>query len=310
MEMPKIVTVAGGKGGIGKSLIAANIAVMLANRGYRVVAVDLDLGASNLHAFLGVKNSGKNIISFAEHSINEINSLVLTTRFKGTGLICGAANVAGAANIGDREKSRIINSITELTADYVILDLGAGSAFNVTDFFLIGDQGIVVIVPEITSLLDAYTFLKSVLHRHLEREWEKVPEVASLISEFKNPNNARRMVTVEQLIKAVQQISVDEALRMRRLVESFQIRVVLNKVRDKKDFQVVKTIKELSRRNLSLAVTDAGYIPYDSEVSRSVNMMTPFVHLAPKRAATRQIDKLCQTIVHYSKSAVPREASL
>ncbi|MCP4675043.1 MAG: MinD/ParA family protein [Deltaproteobacteria bacterium] len=297
MASPKIISVAGGKGGIGKSIIAANVAVTMANRGYRVVAVDLDLGASNLHAFLGVKNSGRNILNFAERSDVELDSMVLPTRFKGAGLICGAANVAGAANIGVQEKARIIDNLSTLTADYVILDLGAGSSFNVTDFFLVGNQGIIVIVPEITSLLDAYSFLKSTLHRHLQLEWKSVPEVASIILEFKNPNNPRRIVTVEQLIKAVQHVSLNEAQRMRRLIQSFEVKVVLNKVRNQKDFQVVKTIKELSHKNLSLAVHDAGYIPYDTEVSRSVNQMTPFVHLAPRRPATRQIDKLCREIV-------------
>ncbi len=297
MGSPKIISVAGGKGGIGKSLIAANVAVTLANRGYRVVAVDLDLGGSNLHAFLGVKNTGRNILNFAQRVDIELDSMVLPTRFNGAGLICGAANVAGAANIGVHEKTRIIDNLSTLTADYVILDLGAGSSFNVTDFFLVGNQGIIVIIPEITSLLDAYSFLKSTLHRHLQVEWASVPPVSSLILEFKNPNNPHRMVTVEQLIQAVQRVSPDEAQRMRRFVQSFQVKVVLNKVRGQKDFQVVKTIKELSRKNLSLAVNDAGYIPHDTEVSRSVNLMTPFVHLAPRRPATRQIDKLCREIV-------------
>ena len=130
MTRPSIIPVAGGKGGIGKSIIAANTAVTLAKRGYDVVVMDLDLGASNLHAIFGMRNSEKNIMNFAANPNTNLEEMLLATKYQGTRIICGAANFAGAANLPANQKLRIIHNIETLNCDYVILDLGAGSSFN------------------------------------------------------------------------------------------------------------------------------------------------------------------------------------
>lgn len=293
---PAIIPVAGGKGGIGKSVIAANIAVTLANQGCNVVAMDLDLGASNLHAILGIKNSEKNIMNFAANNDVTLEQMVLPTRYSGTKIICGAANIAGAADIPASQKLRIIHNIETLQADYVILDLGGGSSFNVTDFFLTGELGVIVIVPEITSLLDAYSFLKTTLYRRLQMEWQHEPDIRALIEQFKNPKNDKQMQTTEHLLREVRKMSPETEHEMRMKMQKYGAKVVINKVRQKKDFQVARTIQQLAMKNLNLAVYNAGYVPYDPTVGQSVNKMVPFVHMSPQSAAAQQMGQLAKTL--------------
>ena len=297
MKKPAIIPVAGGKGGIGKSIIAANIAVTLANRGHDVVAMDLDLGASNLHAILGIKNSERNIINFATSSAVPLEEMILPTRYAGTKIICGAANIAGAAEITASQKLRIIHSIETLPCDFIILDLGAGSSFNVTDFFLTGEQGVIVVVPEITSLMDAYSFLKTTLYRRLQMEWQHDPDIMRLVEQFKNPKNEMHLQTTEDLLREVRRFSEQAEHEMRLQLQSYGVKVVVNKVRQKKDFQVVRTIQQLAMKNLNLAVYNAGYVPYDPTVEQSVNQMVPFVQAFPQSAATHQIGQLAKTLV-------------
>ena len=296
MKIPSIIPVAGGKGGIGKSIIAANIAVTIAKQGHDVVAMDLDLGASNLHAIFGIRNSEKNIMNFASHSDTTLDEMILTTRYPRTRLICGAPNFAGAADLPAKQKMRIIHNIETLNCDYVILDLGAGSSFNVTDFYLTGELGVIVLVPEITSLLDAYSFLKTTLYRRLQMEWQHEPEVRALIEEFKDPGNARGMKMVEDLLREVSKISEEFGHQMRLKLRSYGAKVVLNKVRQKSDFQVVQTIQQLALKNLSLSVYNAGYVPFDPGVQSSVNKMAPFVHLFPQSAASRRMNDLARAL--------------
>jgi flagellar biosynthesis protein FlhG len=293
---PSIVPVAGGKGGIGKSIIAANTAVTLAKRGFDVIAMDLDLGASNLHAIFGIRNSEKNIMTFAANSETTLEEMALSTKYPGTRIICGAANFAGAADLPAKQKLRIIHSIETLSCDYVILDLGAGSSFNVTDFFLTGEMGVIVMAPEITSVLDAYSFLKTALYRRLQLDWQHEYEVRTLIEAFKDPRNTQRIETVEGLIEEVGRISRDFAHQMRLRLQRYGIKIVLNKVRRKSDFQVVSTIQQLAAKNLSLKVYNAGYVPFDSTVQSSVNKMAPFVHLFPQSPASRQMGQLARAI--------------
>ncbi|MBN2801933.1 MAG: AAA family ATPase [Deltaproteobacteria bacterium] len=304
MSSPVVIPIAGGKGGIGKSLIAANTAVSLAREGHKVVAIDLDLGASNLHVLFGIKNSSKNILNFANSTENDLESAVTITEYYGTAIVCGAANVAGGSNISPRQKMKILRSIETLSYDYVILDLGAGSSFNVTDFFLVGKQGVLVIVPEITSLLDAYSMLKSTIHRKLQMEWQSIPEVAVLIDEFRNPANDKKMVTIEHLINEVEKVSSEEAHRMRLMIAGFGVKLVLNKVKEQKDFKVVKTLQDLSRKNLSLDVLNVGFIPESAAIARSVNQMVPFIHFEPDGYASKQMALVTKTLASdYSQFA-------
>ncbi|MBN2718047.1 MAG: P-loop NTPase [Deltaproteobacteria bacterium] len=295
-KKPAIIPVAGGKGGIGKSIIAANIAVTLASQGHEVVAMDLDLGASNLHAIFGIRNSEKNIMNFAtSHDLN-LEDMVLPTKYSGTRIICGAANIAGAADISASQKLRIIHSIETLQCDYIILDLGAGSSFNVTDFFLTGEQGVIVIVPEITSLMDAYSFLKTTLYRRLQMEWQHDPDIRNLVEQFKNPKNEMHMQTTEDLLRAVRRVNEQTEQQMRLQLQGYGVKVVVNKVRQKKDFQVVRTIQQLALKNLNLSVYNAGYVPYDPTVEHSVNQMVPFVQAFPQSAATYQMGQLAKSL--------------
>jgi flagellar biosynthesis protein FlhG len=296
MSTPSIIPVAGGKGGIGKSIIAANIAVTIAGQGHDVVAMDLDLGASNLHAIFGIRNSEKNIMNFASHQEISLEEMLLPTNYQGTRIICGAPNFAGAADIPVKQKLRIIHNIETLNCDFVILDLGAGSSFNVTDFFLTGDLGVIVLVPEVTSLLDAYSFLKTTLYRRLQMEWQQEPDVKNLVEEFKDPGNAKGMRTVNDLLSEVEKISDEFAHRMRIKLQSYGVKIVLNKVRQKSDFQVVQTIQDLAAKNLSLPVYNAGYVPYDANVQSSVNKMAPFVHLFPSSPASLRMGDLARAL--------------
>ena len=293
---PAVLPVAGGKGGIGKSIIAANIAVTIASRGQDVVAMDLDLGASNLHAIFGIRNSEKNVMNFASHPDIQLEDMLLTTEYPRTKVICGAPNFAGAADLPPKQKLRILHSITTLDCDYVILDLGAGSSFNVTDFFLKGELGVIVLVPEITSLLDAYSFLKTTLYRRLQMEWQHEHEVKTLIEEYKDPGNAKGMRTIEDLIRETAKISEEFAHQMRMMLRSAGVKIVLNKVRSKADFQVVHTIQQLALKNLSLTVYNAGYVPFDESVQSSVNKMAPFVSLFPQSPAARRMAELARSL--------------
>ena len=296
MTRPSIIPVAGGKGGIGKSIIAANTAITIAKQGHNVVAMDLDLGASNLHAIFGIRNSEKNIVNFATHPDTTLEEMALATKYPGCRIICGAANIAGAADLPPNQKLRILHSIATLDCDYVILDLGAGSSFNVTDFFLVGEQGVIVLVAEITSVLDAYSFLKTTLYRRLQMEWQHEHDISVLIEAFKNPENDKKMQTVNDLLSEVENVSGDIAREMRRQLQSYGVKVVLNKVRQKSDFQAIRTIQELAMKNLSINVYNAGYVPYDPTVQRSVNKMAPFVTLYPESPAAHQMMHLARSL--------------
>jgi flagellar biosynthesis protein FlhG len=165
----RIIAVGGAKGGIGKSIFAANLGTMLTSLGFRTAMVDLDLGGSDLHIYLGHKRIPKTTLNdFLNRKVTFLNDAVVGCEH-GPMLIAGNCGELGAANIPFQRKMRLIENIRKINADYVILDLGGGTDFNTLDFFLASDLGIVLTTLDQSAYLEAYAFIKTALQRKLNR---------------------------------------------------------------------------------------------------------------------------------------------
>ena len=150
-DMATIIPVASGKGGVGKTLLVSNLGVSLARRGKTVILVDLDLGSSNLHTLLGIKNRYPGIGSFIYKHESSLESLLVETGMPQLYLIPGDSLFPGTANLQYFMKLRIMKELSRLVADYVLLDLGAGSAYNTVDFFINTHNGLNVNPPQKTA---------------------------------------------------------------------------------------------------------------------------------------------------------------
>jgi len=104
----KIWAIGGGKGGVGKSYVAGNLGVLLAQKGHNVVLADLDLGGANLHTWLGVSNPIKGITEFIERDITDIKKLLIPTDMSGLRLISGAKDGVEIANMKHTQKRRFV----------------------------------------------------------------------------------------------------------------------------------------------------------------------------------------------------------
>ena len=159
----------GAKGGIGKSIFSANLGIMLSKMGFRVAMVDLDLGGSDLHIYLGLKKVPEVTLNdFINRRVPSLADAVVKCE-QGPMLIAGNSGELGAANIPWQRKMRLMDNIRKLEADYVVLDLGGGTDFNTLDFFLASDLGIVLTTLDQPAYLEAYAFIKTALLRKLTR---------------------------------------------------------------------------------------------------------------------------------------------
>ncbi len=165
----RIIAVGGAKGGIGKSIFAANLGMQLSSLGFRTAVVDLDLGGSNIHIYLGLNQIPETTLNdFMNRRIASLAGAVVRPAH-GPMLIAGNNGELGAANIPFQTKMRLIDNIAKLDADYVILDLGGSTDFNTLDFFLAADLGIVLTTLDQPAYLEAYAFIKTALQRKLNR---------------------------------------------------------------------------------------------------------------------------------------------
>ena len=166
---PQIWAVGGGKGGIGKSVLSILISMALAEKGKDTVVIDGDLGGANLHTFMGIRTPSRTLNDFISRHYATLDDVCVGTEQKGLRIICGASEVLTLANLQFAQKTKILQAISKIEADHVILDLGAGTGFNTLDFFLSAHRQIVVMTPQPVAIQNAYAFIRNAVYRTLSR---------------------------------------------------------------------------------------------------------------------------------------------
>ena len=132
----RIWAIAGGKGGTGKTVVTANLGIGLSLLGYKVILIDGDLGAPNLHFLFGISKPERNLSDFINGNVMGLEDVLLPTPNENLRLICGGSEMLGLANLPYQTKQKLKRHIAEINADYIIVDLGAGMAYNTLDFFI------------------------------------------------------------------------------------------------------------------------------------------------------------------------------
>ncbi len=160
-KMSHIFSIGAGKGGVGKSFITANLGVLFANQGHRVLLVDLDLGGPNLHTFLGLKNPKTGLNEFLNKTCKNLDDAIVPTPTPNLSIISSVHCSMEIANLFYAQKLKIIKAIQNLPHDIILLDLGAGTNFNNLDFFLTSNRGLFILTPEPTSIENTAHFIKA-----------------------------------------------------------------------------------------------------------------------------------------------------
>jgi flagellar biosynthesis protein FlhG len=292
----EVWAIAGGKGGTGKSFIAANVGVALSKMGKRVLLVDADLGCANLHTFLGVEPVAT-LSDFVNGKIKSIEHALTPTDLPNLMLISGACDFLEISNPKHAQKKRLIRHIQNLPFEYVILDLGAGTGFTLLDFFLSADTGILSVLPEPTSIENAYRFIKSAFYRRF-KQMAKSPEVKALITDAMNEKNERGIRTPHDLMDHVASIDDDMGKKMKESVLSFSPRVIVNQVRSRDDMTLGFSMRSACAKYFGIKVDYVGYIEYDDYVWMATKKKTPLIIERPYSSAARCISHVVANLTN------------
>ncbi len=293
---PRIWAIGGGKGGVGKSVIAANLAIETARRGITVTLVDMDLGGANAHTLLGLRTPTENITDFVERRIATLAEAVTPTPVRGLGLIAGAGATPGAANTRHSQKERLLRNLRTLPSQVVLLDLGAGTAFNVLDFFVGADLGIVVTIPEHTSVENANNFLRAAFFRRLVRSPATRPFRSVIRELFQQPRDGRPLIP-RQLVDEAAGVDEEAPDRLRRALEGFVPVIVVNQVRVPGDRALPEQMARAAREYFGIAARSGGFIPADRLVGRSVRERRPVVEAFPGAPFSAAIGQLAEALL-------------
>ena len=292
----QIWSIGGGKGGIGKSLLAASVGWQLARMGRQVVLVDADLGGANLHTCLGLPMPQRTLADFIQRRVGSIDEVVTETPAAGLRLVSGAGDLLSAANIKHLQKVRVMNQVRALDVDVVLIDLGAGTSYNILDFFLLSDVSILAVVPEPTSIENGYRFIKSALYRRM-RAAAPTELTRQLVESALDPKSALGIRTPVDLLARVEAVDAEAALALRREMAAFQPRFVVNEVRDVADVAIGHQLVAACGRHLGVRASYAGFVHHDDAVWQAVRRRRLFMSDAPTSRAAEEIRQLTRGLV-------------
>ncbi|RJQ48805.1 MAG: MinD/ParA family protein [Nitrospiraceae bacterium] len=273
----KFWAVGGGKGGVGKSIVALMTGVSLARLGNKVILLDADLGGSNLHTLVGIQYPQYTLADFISKKVGSLEEVIMSTPVDNLKIICGADDILGMANPKYAQKNRLLNNMKKLNADFIILDLGAGTSFTTVDFFLYAPNKIVVLTPQITSIQNAYGFIKASLFRHLNDVFGKDEQAIELIKRACAPAEGETIDSIGKLFDAFLTLGGEHQDKLLNCINELKIKMIINMVRNVRERNVGRIVQSVAKNYLGLEIEDMGIVQFDNVLNASINNMAGFL---------------------------------
>jgi flagellar biosynthesis protein FlhG len=298
----RVLAVGGGKGGIGKSLISSSLGIDLARRGYRVVLIDADLGGANLHTCLGLEPPKVTLSDFINRRVESMADVMVPTGVENLSLVSGALDALDVGNPKYAQKLKLLRNFQSLDVDYAILDLGAGTTYNVLDFFLIADHGLLVLVPEPTSIENGYRFIKAAFFRRLANV-QAVYGIESLVEDAMTRRQEYGVKTPYDVIGAVKKRDPEAGENLEREMRRFRPRLIVNQARTEADRQVGEAVVGAWRKYFGLEMDYLGAIGYDDEVWKAVRKRRPLLMERPENETAQSLCRIADKIIELDQTS-------
>jgi flagellar biosynthesis protein FlhG len=291
---PRVWAIGGGKGGVGKSIVTSSLAIALARQGERCIVIDADLGGANLHTILGIKPPRLTLSHFLTGEAKQLEDVACPGPVPNLRLISGSQALLEMANPSHSRKERLLRHIERLDADHVLLDLGAGSAFNVLDFFLAASRGILVVVPEPTSIENAYHFLKAAFFRTLRQAAQRVGLLEGLQEALRQRSPS--LGSPRELLALLRELDPERAQQIEGELAQFRPLLIVNQARTLEHKRIGADIALACREYLGTELGVLGSLERDECVRTAVSERAPVLTRFPASAFARDLQQISERL--------------
>jgi len=295
----RIIPIASGKGGVGKSLVSANLAIAFAQAGKSVVLADLDLGASNLHLVLGHQAPQMGIGTFLNNTKSNFNDVISDTDIRGLRFIPGDNEIPGTANLSMTQRKALVKKLLALKEDteILILDLGAGTHQSILDFFLLSNQGIVVSAPAVTAVLNAYVFLKNTVFRLMFSSCGKGSPARTYLEKIRKDGAGHSKLYIPKILPEIKKLDKASFERFHQRVESLHPRLIMNMIDEPKNADVAMKIRRSCEEYLDLKIEHLGVIYRDITQDTALASRLPIILYKPQAILSQAIYRIADKIM-------------
>lgn len=304
-----IIPIASGKGGVGKSVLTANLGVALAQQGYPTVVVDLDLGGSNLHLYLGLPNDFPGVGDYLLARSAGLEDMLVQTGVDNLTFIPGDGRTPGMANITYAHKMRLIRGLKKIPARYLLLDIGSGSNFHNLDFFGLADKQILVITPDLPSIINALTFLKNYLFRALCRQFSSKRSIVTLLKEAQKKPITSTSFSVNDVLQDLAAIDPAAGVTAQELVRRCRPRIIFNQG---SHYDQLNLIKQIDHALASINVDGDyfGFVFFDPSVRESVAARKSLLADFPQSIAAIGMAEIADRLSRRWQQEIPASGKL
>jgi len=302
-----VIAIGGGRGGVGKSIVSVNLAVYLAQLGRKVLLIDTDPAGAELHTALGLGPlsslsagpSGPTAASSRDDTEDE-DLTAVPTQVPGLSLVPQVYRAGSTVPLRPGRKARWARDLKNLEADYVLLDLGAGTQPATLDLFLTADFGICVSAPEPPSIEASYRFVRAAFVRALRRALVKDRFKLRLVERAEAelgplPAPQALVHAIARYDTSLGQLAAAELSRIRP-------RLVINSARLRADTDLGLAMCDLARRHLGVNFDYVGHIEQDDAVWLSVVHQRPVLIDSPTSKGARNLERIARRILALAAS--------
>ncbi len=293
----QIIPVASGKGGVGKSLLSANLAIALGQAGKKVLLADLDLGASNLHLVIGQQSPKAGMGTYLNGQ-SRFEDIIIPTDYENVSFIAGDSELPGISSLRISQKNDLIRNFTHQDVDYLILDLGAGTHLTILDMFLTSPQGIIVTAPTVTATLNAYLFFKNIVFRMMYNTFRKGTPAYNYLEELKKDTSSLQRMYIPKLIDQLEIVDPKNTALFRSRMAEFRPRMIMNMIDDPKDADRAQRIRHSCQEFLGLNIEHLGVIYRDALQDKALSSRLPVVIYKPQSLIAQAIYRITEKIIH------------
>jgi flagellar biosynthesis protein FlhG len=264
----KLCTIGSGKGGVGKSFLAASMGVALARAGKSVILVDANLAAPNLYDYLGIKAPACTLFDVMEGRAKLADALMPTPEEQMRYLSC-VSDELGMADLVPSRRQEMAQCLSHLDADHVLVDGGTGVSFSVLDFFNLADAALVVVPPDPASMQCSYGFIKNSVYRRVQQRFGSCREVGNALGEMRQSAGAAKPWTMTSFLDLLRQSAPEAAQGIAAMVEALRPLMLVNMATAEQDQRIAEIIQSAAKKFLNLEVQFYGLVRFDPSVRRS-----------------------------------------
>ncbi|MDP9149386.1 MAG: P-loop NTPase [Myxococcota bacterium] len=293
---PRFIAVGGGRGGVGKSLVAVNVAVYFAQLGKEVVLVDADATGANIHTHFGLKAGRLEPDPTDEEGPESMRRALVQTSVPGLSLM-PAAHDAIAPKLAMRagRKMRWLAALRALPAEYLVVDVGPGHADFAVDMMLAADVPIAVTTPEPPAIETTYRFLRAAFRRRLRR--------ALVRDRYRSALLERALADIGSLPPPVdlvrKLVRIDRSLGdlAWTAAQTMHVQLVVNQTRVRTDTELGAWMSGLVLRHYGVPLDELGHVEHDDTVWLTVRRNKPLLVDSPTSKSARNVERIARRVM-------------